>query len=168
MSFEVVASSRVEHRKITAGRHVLTTGVQLGVAGVFLAIVGILSMFNNRPIIVGKLTLGYATLGCIPLVAGILVARRGLYANALHRVAGGLAAGAIAMAIVAVLPVVMSLVNLRYVFVALDPLLLKMLTFELMPVAVGIVVLPVFGLVLGCLGALVVLLPRRIMRPLVG
>ena len=33
-----------------------------------LAVVGILAMFNNRPIIVGALTLGYATLGLLFLV----------------------------------------------------------------------------------------------------
>ena len=168
MSFDVVASSRVEQRKITAGRHVLATGIQFGVAGAFLGIVGILSMFNNRPIIVGTLTLGYATLACIPLAAGILAARRELYPNALQKAAGGLAAGAIAVAIIALLPIVMSLVNLRTIFVALDQPLLKMLSFELNPVPAGIGCLLVFGIVLGGLGALLVMLPQRIRRPLVG
>jgi branched-chain amino acid transport system permease protein len=168
MSFDVIASSRVEHRKVTAARHVLDTGIQLGVVGAFLGIVGILSMFNNRPIIVGMLTLGYATLACIPLAAGILVARRGLHPNAVHRATGGLAAGTIAMAIIAVLPAVMSLVNLRSIFVSLDQPLLKMLTFELTSVAAGIGCLLVFGMVLGCLGAILVMLPRRIRRPLLG
>lgn len=168
MSFDVVAASRVEQRKITAGRHVLATGIQFGVAGAFLGIVGILSMFNNRPIIVGTLTLGYATLACIPLAAGMLAARRELYPNALRRAAGGLAAGAIAVAIIALLPIVMSLVNLRTIFVALDQPLLKMLSFELNPVLAGIGCLLVFGIVLGGLGALLVMLPQRIRRPLVG
>jgi branched-chain amino acid transport system permease protein len=168
MSFDVVASSRVEKRKITAGRHVVGTGIQLGVAGLFLGIVGILSMFNNRPIIVGTLTLGYATLACIPLAAGILVARRGLLPTGLQKAAGGLAAGTIAMAIIALLPLVMSLVNLRSIFVALDQPLLKMLTFELGSAAAGIGCLFVFGMVLGGLGALLVALPQRIRRPLVG
>jgi len=168
MSFDVVASSRVEKRKITAGRHVVGTGLQLGVAGVFLGVVGILSMFNNRPIIVGTLTLGYATLACIPLAAGILVARRGLLPTGLQKAAGGLAAGMLAMAIIALLPLVMSLVSLRSIFVALDQPLLKMLTFELNSAAAGISCLLVFGMVLGGLGALLVMLPRRIRRPLVG
>ena len=168
MSFDVVVASRVEQRKITAGRHVLATGIQFGVAGAFLGIVGILSMFNNRPIIVGTLTLGYATLACIPLAAGILAARRELYPNALQKAAGGLAAGAIAVAIIALLPIVMSLVNLRTIFVALDQPLLKMLSFELNPVPAGIGCLLVFGIVLGGLGALLVMLPQRIRRPLVG
>src|SRR5262249_45377935 len=127
----------------------------------------ILSMFNNRPIIVGMLTLGYATLACIPLAAGILVARRGLYPNSLQKVTAGLAAGTIAISIVAPLPIVMRLLNLRTIFVALDQPLLKMLSFELSPVA-GIGCLLVFGMVLGSLGALLVMLPQRVRRPLVG
>src|SRR5215475_4168246 len=167
MSFDVVASSRVEDRKITPARHVLATGIQLGVAGAFLGIVGILSMFNNRPIVVGTLTLGYATLASITLAAGILVARRGLYPNSLQKVTGGSAAGTIAMAIVAVLPIVMSIVNPRTIFVALDQPLLKMLTFELNPVA-GIGCLLVLGAVVGGLGVLLVMLPQRVRRPLIG
>src|SRR5262245_37600989 len=116
MSFDVVVSSRVEQRKVTAGRHVLGTGIQLGVAGAFLGVVGILSMFNNRPIIVGTLTLGYATLACIPLAAGILISRRGPLPTGLAKAAGGLVAGTIAMAIIALLPLVMSLVSLRSIF----------------------------------------------------
>ena len=73
MSFEVVASSRLEERKTTSWRLVVNTGLQMGGTGLALALVGILSMFNNRPIIVGVLTLGYATLGLLFLVAGILV-----------------------------------------------------------------------------------------------
>jgi branched-chain amino acid transport system permease protein len=169
MSFDVVASSRAEQRKVTTpARHIVVTGVQLGLVGLFLAVVGILSMFNNRPIIVGMLTLGYATFGCIFVVAGILVARRGFYEDVVPTAAAGLAAGAVAAAVVALLPLAMSLVNLRPIFVALDPLLLKMLTFELQPVVLGIGCLLVFGALLGGLGALLFMLPPRFRRPLVG
>ena len=48
---------------------------------VFMAVVGILMMFQNRPIIVDILTLGYATLGLTLFAAGLLVARRGLFGH---------------------------------------------------------------------------------------
>ena len=54
---------------------------------------GILGMFNNRPIIVGVLTLGYATLGLVLATAGIVVARRHLFASAGQTVLAGAAAG---------------------------------------------------------------------------
>ena len=41
-----------------------------------LALVGILSMFNSRPIIVDVVTLGYATLGILFLAAGLRVGHR--------------------------------------------------------------------------------------------
>lgn len=169
MSFDVVASSRAEQRKVTTpARYIVMTGLQLGLVGVFLAVVGILSMFNNRPIIVGMLTLGYATFGCIFLVAGVLVARREFYEEVGPTAVAGLAAGAIAAAIVALLPLAMSVVNLRPIFVALDPLLLKMMTFELQPALLGIGCLLVFGALLGGLGALLYMLPPRFGRPLLG
>jgi branched-chain amino acid transport system permease protein len=169
MSFDVVASSRAEQRKVTTpARHIVMTGLQLGLVGWFLAVVGILSMFNNRPIIVGVLTLGYATFGCIFVVAGILVARREFYEEAAATAVAGVAAGAIAAAIIALLPLAMSLVNLRPIFVALDPLLLKMMTFELQPVVLGIGCLLLFGALLGGLGALLFMLPPRFGRPLLG
>ena len=73
MSFEVVASSRIEERKTTAWRHAVNTGLQMGGTGIALAMVGILSMFNERSIIVGVLTLAYATLGMLFVVAGLIV-----------------------------------------------------------------------------------------------
>lgn len=167
MSFEVIASSRIEQESSAPARTVLRTGVQLGLAGVFLAVVGILSMFNNRPIIVGELTLGYATLGLLFLTAGIVVAWKFRDGPPARVLAASLAAGTIASSIVALLPAAMSLINLRPVFVALDPPLLKMLTFE-MPAVWGIAVLIALGGVLGFLGALLFGWPHLLRRPLAG
>ena len=167
MSFEVVASSRIEQESEAPARTIIRTGVQLGLAGLFLAVVGILGMFNNRPIIVGELTLGYATLGLLFLTAGVLVARKCNYVSAAGEVTAGLFAGTIASSVVALLPVAMSFVNLRPVFVALDPPLFKMLTFEL-PVVWGIVLLIALGAVLGLLGALLFGLPHLLRRALSG
>ena len=168
MSFDVVASSRIEQRKTTPWRHAVATGLQLGAVGVFLGVVGILSMFNGRPIIVGLLTLGYGTLGVLFMSAGALVARRRLFGSSGAALVGGLAAGGLAAAVIALLPAVMSLVNLRSIFVALDPPLLQMLTFGFQPVVLGLGALLVLGVALGALGALLVNLPSAVRRPLVG
>jgi branched-chain amino acid transport system permease protein len=168
MSFDVVASSRIEHQKTTPWRHAVATGLQLGAVGVFLGLVGILSMFNGRPIIVGLLTLGYGTLGAIFMTAGALVARRRLFETGGAALVGGLAAGGLAAAMIALLPAVMSLVNLRPIFVALDRPLLQMLTFGFQPVVLGLAVLLVLGVGLGALGALLVNLPPVVRRPLLG
>src|SRR5688500_6965148 len=163
MSFEVIASSRIEQRQITPSRFVIQTGVQIGLLGVFLAVVGILGMFNKRPIIVGHLTLGYAALGLTFLVAGILIARRRLFASSAQTLAAGLAAGTIGASILALLPIAMSVVNLRPVFVSLDNLIYKMLTFGL-SAPLGIASLICLGALLGLLGALLLELPEYIRK----
>jgi branched-chain amino acid transport system permease protein len=157
MAFELVAASRAEEAKTTPWRHAIRTGLALGGVGVFMAVVGILMMFQNRPIIVDTLTLGYATLGLMPLAAGLLVARRGLFGHRDPTVLGGVVAGALAAALPALLALLMSLVDLRSVFVALNPLLLAMLTFGQQPALLGAAYLLVLGGVVA--GALAAALP---------
>jgi branched-chain amino acid transport system permease protein len=168
MSFEVVASSRVEQRRTTAWRHAVVTGLQVGATAIALAMVGILSMFNGRPIIVGILTLGYATLGALFLTAGILIGVKRLFPSLSLSLLGGAAAGAIAGAITAILPLTMSVLNLRFIFIALDKPLLDMLTFSLQPAGLGMLCLIGLGAVLGVAGALFVAFPLNIRRPLGG
>jgi branched-chain amino acid transport system permease protein len=168
MSFEVIAASRHEQRKTTPLRLVIESGLQMGGIGVALAFVGILTMFNNRPIIVGLLTLGQATLGLLFFVAGILIGHRRPFATLSQMMAAGAAAGTIAAALVAILPLVMSFFSLRFIFIALDKPLFDMLTFGVQPSALGIVYLLIAGAVLGCLGVLLVALPPRIRGPLAG
>jgi branched-chain amino acid transport system permease protein len=167
MSFEVVASSRIEERQIAPWRYTLQTGVQIGLLGIFLAVVGILGMFNKRPIIVGELTLGYATLGLIFLLAGILVARRRLFPTPMQTLAASIAAGTIGAAVFALLPIVMSFISLRSVFVSLDNNIYKMLTFGFSP-PISIGLLLCLGAILGFLGALLMELPDPVRRPIAG
>jgi branched-chain amino acid transport system permease protein len=165
MSFEVITSSRMEQRHVAPLRYVVQTGVQIGLLGIFLAVVGILGMFNKRPIIVGELTLGYATLGLIFLVAGILVARRRLFTSLPHTLLAGSAAGGIGATIFALLPIAMSFINLRPVFISLDNPIYKMLTFGF-SAPLGISLLICLGAILGLLGALLTELPDAVRRPL--
>ena len=168
MSFDIVAASRVETEDARPWRHAFQVGAQLGLAGFMLALVGILGMFNNRPIIVGVLTLGYATLGLVYASVGIVAARRHLFASAGQTVLSGAAAGLLAAAIVAILPLAMSLINLRTIFVALDPPLFKFLTFSRPTLLEGVTVMLLLGAGLGAAGALLVELPGWLRRPLTG
>lgn len=168
MAFEIVAASRAEQAKTTPWGHAFQTGLALGGAGVFMAVVGILMMFQNRPIIVGVLTLGYATLGLTLFAAGLLVARRGLFGHRDPTVAAGAVAGALAASLPALLAIAMSLVELRSVFVALNRPLLAMLSFHLEPVWLGVACLVLLGAALGAAGAFFLLLPDGIRRPLAG
>ncbi|WP_342643276.1 branched-chain amino acid ABC transporter permease [Rhodoligotrophos ferricapiens] len=167
MSFDVVASSRIEKVTYDPWRHVRTVGLQAGLLCVFLAAVGILGLFNKRPIIVGELTLGYAVLGLAYLTAGILVARQRLMRTNGGLLLGGLVAGLIAAAVVSLLALLLSLYNIRWIFVSLDPLLLKMLTFTF-SAQVGIPLMLLTGAVLGAAGAGLMLLPDRLRLPVIG
>ena len=167
MSFEVVASSRIEERQIAPWRYTLQTGAQFGLLGIFLTVVGILGMFNKRPIIVGELTLGYATLGLAFLLAGVLVARRRVFPTPTQTVVAGLAAGAIGAVVFALLPTAMSFISLRSVFVSLDNNIYKMLTFGFSP-PIGIGLLLCLGAILGLIGALLMELPEPVRRPIAG
>jgi len=168
MSFDVVASSRIETEETRPWRHTLQVGMQLGVTAFMLALVGILGMFNNRPIIVGVLTLAYATIGVTFGAAGILVARRGLFASPGQTVLAGAVAGLIAAAFLSIMAIAMSLINLRFIFVALDPALYKFLTFNRPTLYEGVAAMLALGAALGAAGAALVLLPGWLRRPLTG
>lgn len=168
MAFEIVAASRAEQAKTTPWRHAIRSGLALGGVGVFMAMVGILMMFQNRPIIVGTLTLGYATLGVTLFAAGLLVARRGLFGHRDPTVVAGAVAGALAASLPALLAVVMSMVDLRGVFVALNAPLLAMLTLHQESALLGAAYLLVLGATLGGAGALFLQLADGIRRPLAG
>jgi branched-chain amino acid transport system permease protein len=168
MAFDVVASSRQEQARTTPWRHAVRTGLALGGVNVYIAVVGILMMFQGRAIVVNTLTLGYATLALTMFLAGLAVSRRGLFADPGRLVLGGMAAGLLAAALPAALAVAMSLVELRFIFVALNVQLLNMLTFHQQPALLGIVYLLVLGIAMGGLGALFVMLGDRVRRPLAG
>jgi branched-chain amino acid transport system permease protein len=113
-------------------------------------------MLHQRAIIVGVLSLGHATLLACGLGAGL----------ATRRLGAGLLAGAIAGAVLALLPIVMTLVSLRYMFIALSPQLFQMLTFRLgMPN--GLLLLIGGGAVTGLVGAALTLSPRWLRRILI-
>lgn len=162
MAMDVVAASRVEHDDTTPWGHVVSTGLLVGIAVLAMAMMGILGLFSERPIIVGYVSLAYAMMAFSFLGAGILVARRGLFTNAPSAIIGGGVAGALAAALPAALAIVMMNFSLRFIFVALEPKLLNVLTYGIKPPMTGVLALVVAGAVLGAIGALLVQLPNML------
>ncbi len=141
------------------------TGLDFGILGLYLAIVGILAMIHGRAIIVGVLTLGQATLVAIGLGTGAMIVRgdgeHGAWSwSTLLR---SLFAGAIAGGVLALLVVAMDALDLRAIFIALSPALFEMLTFDL-GLAGGVLVLIGGSAALAALGALLTLGPRAFRR----
>ncbi len=142
----------------------LMAGFVFGVAGVYLATVGILPMIHQRAIIVDVLTLGQAALLAIALGTGATIARREQRHRSLQTLAHSLLAGGIAGALLGLLVAATSLFDLRSIFIALSPALMEMLTFDL-GVAGGAAVLAGAGAVLSGLGALLSMSPQAIKKP---
>jgi branched-chain amino acid transport system permease protein len=148
----------------SAIRRTLLTGSQFGVVGVYLAMIGLLLKLHERAIVVGVMSLGLATLVALGLAAGLMAAR-GVDRLA-ARLMYGMLSGAIAGAVVALLPIVMDAVSLRWMFISLSPLLSQMLTFD-MGVPTGSLLLVGAAAAAGLAGALLTLTPKLIRRVLI-
>jgi branched-chain amino acid transport system permease protein len=139
-------------------------GLIFGIVALHLAVVGLLPMLNQRWIIVGALSLGHGTLLAIGLGAGAFTAR-----NQVQRLATVLRAGlagAIAAVPLAALVTVMLHVNLRWMFIALSPDLLHMLTFGL-AASPGLALVIIGGGFLGMAGCLLSWIPMRLQHALI-
>jgi branched-chain amino acid transport system permease protein len=159
----ILHDSEAEHAT-SAIRRTLLTGSRFGAIGVYLAMIGLLLMLHERAIVVGVMSLGRATLLAIGLAAGLMAAR-GVDQLA-TRLMHGMLSGAIAGGVLALLPIVMDVVSLRWMFISLSPLLSQMLTFD-MGVPTGCLLLVGAGAAAGLAGALLTLTPRLIRRVLI-
>ena len=167
MAFDVVAASYQEREKRqTPLRRTITTAILFGGICIYFAMVGILTAFDERWIIVERVTLGQTVLALIGLVAGLYVTHKTSARNLSTVVLQAFAAGAGAGALLGLLVILMSLFKLRSVFIALNPALFQMLSFG-NGAGVGTAILVVGGGVLAVLGGLIYILPRAVQRPLV-
>ena len=176
MAFDVIASSYKEIEKERSPlAYTLIAGFSFGGLAMFSALVGILLMFHQRWIVaylpanavepVG-LTLGQTLLIIFALWGGAHVVRKTREPRLAIMCLQGAMVGALAGAVLSVIPLVMSQVQLRFMFVSLTPDLYRMLTSGL-DLGAGIAVLVVAGTMAGALGALLYHLPRSAQRPIV-
>ena len=149
---------------MTQIRSSLFVGCVFGVIALHLAIVGLLPMLHHRWIIVGALSLGHATLLAIGIGAGTFAARHRPRGAA--TLLGAALAGAVSALPLAALGEVMLCINLRWMFIALSPDLLHMLTFGF-DAPPGLALLVAGGAVLGVLGCVLSWAPARLRQALV-
>lgn len=167
MAFVIVTASYREQEKVRSPlERTLLTGLACGGAVVFFAVVGILEMFNKRWILAEELTLGQTVLLIVGISAGAYIAYKTTARSLPAILAQALGAGAIAGACVALLVVVMSYFELRFIFVALSPALLKILTLDL-GTWPACAVLVAGGAALGLTGALLHVAPKALRHPIV-
>jgi branched-chain amino acid transport system permease protein len=145
-----------------------------GVALVYLALIGMIQKFDSRNLIGDFLTLGNLLMALPPLLTGFLAIRPRLVGGQRETVGqrpaltaglvSGAAVGGVAAAGVALVEILPE-GAVRRIFIQVSPELLSILTFG-RGVPLGLVLLVVYGAVLGLLGAGFRLLPDRYRRPL--
>jgi branched-chain amino acid transport system permease protein len=139
----------------------VVVGFVFGVVALHLALVGLLPMLYQRWIIVDTLTLGHAVLLALGIAAGAFAARR--QRDRVVALLSAMLAGTVAALLLAGLVAVMLCINLRWMFIALSPDLLNMLTFGIGS-AIGLVPLVAAGALLGAVGCLLTWSPIRLRR----
>ena len=138
MAFDVIASSyREREKERTPLGHAVIAGISFGATGIFAALVGILSLFHERWIVAwlpedaadpSGLTLGQSLLLVFAMWAGVQVVRKTGEERLGPACLLGAGAGLVAGAVLCILPFIMSLVKLRFMFISLTPQLYEMLT----------------------------------------
>jgi len=150
------------------GRALLTDAVKLGLVfgavAVYIAVVGILPMFDRRWIVVDVVSLGQAALIAIALGGGAATVLRSAPVKPLPAAAAGLVAGGAAGLLLALLALAMQALPLRRVFIALSPVLLRTLAFGLGEPLGGLILI-VAAAFLGATGAALALAPPRVRDP---
>jgi hypothetical protein len=129
-------------------------GLIFGAGAVHLAAVGVLLMMHQRWVVVDHVTLAQATLVLLGIAVGFATSGR-------PSLLGGALAGLAAAVPLAALAIFTAFLRLQWMFVALTPHTLKMLTFGL-PLGRGLGVLLFSGLVTGFAGALFRGAPRSV------
>ena len=138
----------------------LNIGVVFGAVLLFLTIIGMLTAFRDKYLITGVLTLTHTLLIAMVGGAGYTAGKRLSHHHAQSLAANGAVAGGVVGAMLALFRLLAGAIDLRGVFPNVSPGLLELLNFGQEGV-VSLLVMVVGGVVLGVLGALLTLVPRR-------
>jgi branched-chain amino acid transport system permease protein len=169
----LLAERRVESPGMIAARRALGVGVIAGIGLVYLAMVGLVGAFAERPAISGvgvESGAGLLTLGRVMLAGVLLLAGLAITGNLLRRPAhpvpaapaalAGMLGGAIAGAILGLFLVLAGLIAETGIFLPVSQSLINFLAFD-QPVAIGALIWIALGALISGVGAVLQLLDRR-------
>jgi branched-chain amino acid transport system permease protein len=159
-------AGRLRRQESSPTRRALGIGLIFGAICVYITVVGILPLLDARWIVVGVVSLGDAVLITIGLGAGVAIATRITSSEFRPLILPSLLAGGIAGSVLVLLTLAMQVTDLRQIFIALSPALLRTLTFGL-GAPVGQAVLILAAALLGVLGAALTLAPSGVRKPVV-
>ena len=143
---------------LDAWRGVLGVALVAGAVVIYLCVVGIVPIFGERPLVDEVVTLGEAALLITGVASGYVAAQRAP-AGTIGAIGGGVLAGLIAGAFLAVLILLSAAFALRSFLPNVSPDLLDILTFDSDPAVNGFWMPLLGGAALGLLGAILVVLP---------
>ena len=134
-------------------------GLFAGIAGVLIALVGMLQAFSKRMIIADVISMAQVMMISVAFVGALFAANKAKHTNRRMAVPAGIIAGAVTALCLAVLALLIVPLHLRDIFVNATPQLVKLLMpFELTGIA-GAAVLVGLGALTGLVAALVTQLP---------
>lgn len=146
-------------------RSVIGIGLAGGAVAIYLALVGIVPVFNRQSLVSGVITLGEAALFATPLVSGYLAAQRA--SNRQQIVLFAALAGALTGLLVTLLVVLGPILNLRMFSQHATAGVWQLLTLNTYDEAWGPLVPTLVGTAMGFGGAVIALLPAPVRRSLV-
>lgn len=131
-----------------------------GIAGVLIALIGMVDAFDKNDIIANVLSMSQVILMAIAFMVAFLAASRAQRTNRAMAIPGAVIAGAVSALLIALLALGIVPLNLRAVFVNATPQLVK----ELSPVGgagvIGALLLVAAGAIVGLVAALVSYFPK--------
>ncbi len=147
-------------------KQALKIGLIGGVVEVLLSLIGMVEAFSQRDIISNVVSMGHTLLLLVAIFMGYLAAKRTTRSEPLWILINSLVSGLVIGALLALLVVVGSLINLRKVFVNAMPVLYELLTFK-QGTQVGVFLLLGAGALSGILSGLFYLTPKMARRFLI-
>ena len=150
-------------------RRIAKHGLLAGLAMVFVAAIGMMETFDRRLVVAPILSLGYVSIGWIPLVMGHLAAKEktleGMPApeKGARNVVSGMVAGLVAGGVLWLFVVIVDSRDLTGVFVKLSSGLVDLLTFD-GGLGVGLLTVVIGSGILGMIGGSLVLLSHKLLK----
>jgi branched-chain amino acid transport system permease protein len=160
----------MDPRARAAVRRAITVGGIVGVATIYLSMVGLIGAFAARPVVAGVgaegpgyMTLGLLMLAAVPFLAGMYVSgavQSSLGGSPLLAVACAALTGLVGGLVLGAFMLIANTVDLGDIFISVNPALVEILSFGQDPL-VGVVMLAVGGGIVGALAGGIQLLDRR-------
>ncbi len=136
-----MTTTKAASRNIFSWKTVLRYGGIAGVCLLYICLVGMVEAFDKIDIIFQVLTMGWTLLIMINLITGYVIARKFAGHNLGRVLLSSLVVGLVGSAIITLFVLSIEPLDLRNVFVNASPGLIKVLTFNQKPMAVGLLMM---------------------------